>query len=101
MRKEICNRIEEYINLTYGNLYDVANFDKKNNRQEGYLHVWKKNGDLIMVIHGNEGDSYNPLEIRLIKVDEDKTIDKQFDTIEELIDYLEFNLMDDLMMYGI
>lgn len=100
MQKKICNIIEEIINLRYGNLFSVANYDKKN-PLEGYLWVFKKEtGDLTLVIHGN-GTLDKPFEIRLIQIDESNTIDKRFKSLEALIGYINHSLLDDLMVYEI
>jgi hypothetical protein len=100
MQKSICYKIEEFINLNYGGLFHTILYDKKNPK-EGYLWVFKEDTEkMIMVIHGS-GTYYNPFEIRLVQVDDNKTVDKQFDNIDKLMDYLGNDLLDDLMMYEI
>ena len=95
MRKYYCDKIEKLIDKLYSHLYYVANHGH-------YLWVYKNSdNNLIMVIHGGDREYYmnNPFEIKLIKVDENKTIDKEFDTLDDMISYIRKDLLDDIMIY--
>jgi len=97
MKKEYCDKLERFIHKFHGDYFYVAN-------HEYYLWVYKeRDGKMIAVIHGGEDDTriWIPFEIKLIKVDEDNTIDIQFDHIEQLESYIKNKLLDDLMVYEI
>ena len=90
MKKDICEKIEEQINLLHSNLFYVVNFGY-------YLWVFKKSDDkMVVVFHG--GDN-KPYEIILVGVDNDKNISKKFDNFYSVKKYICNNLLDDMMMY--
>jgi hypothetical protein len=94
MEKEICNKIEKLFKDLYKGMFYVANYGY-------YLWVFENQGDRkIIVVHGY-GTEEEPFEVKLLSIDEKKTVDKQFLSENEMIDYLACNLLDDMMVYGI
>jgi len=102
MKKEMCNKIEKFIDKYLSDYYYVVNYTKAQNPGQGYLWVFKNSSKkMIMVIHGGGDPVWDPIEVRLIQVDNHKTIDKQFENLDALYDYLKNDLKDDLMVYEI
>jgi len=94
MNKKECEEIEDLINKRYGDNFYVVNYDY-------YLWVFKiSNNEMIMVIHRGNNE-YNSYEVKILKVDREKTLDREFDTFKEMKKYLRNNLMDELMVHNI
>lgn len=98
MENKYTERIEKIFNDRFSQFFYVINYPK-NNGDGSYLWVFRvSTNQMIMVIHGGEYDTF---EIKLIRADENNTVNKQFDTIEELERYIKKGLMDDMMIYEI
>jgi len=98
MNEEITLEVQGIINTLKGNYYYAINYDKV--RDSGsYLWVYRESDQkMVMIIHGGE---HEPFEIKLITIDEGETINKHFDTKEEMIRYIKKDLLNDMMVYEI
>jgi len=94
MDEDICQKIENTIYDRYDGMFYVANHGY-------YLWIYRESDQkMIMVIHGY-GTELEPYEVKLIKVDEDNTVDKRFLSKRSMYSYIKNDLLDDLMMYEI
>ena len=98
MKKKYANEIEKIFKEKYNHMFYVVNYPK-NNGDGRYLWIYRlADSEMVMVIHGGEVESF---EIKLIKIDEDETVNKQFDSLEDMVSYIKKDLLDDMMVYGI
>ena len=94
MKGNYVDEIENLFKEKYSGRFYVANHGY-------YLWVYKtSNSEAVVIIHG-QGVEDNPFEVILLKVDNDKTVRKEFYTYDKLKSYLMNDLLDDIMVYEI
>jgi len=99
MKTKYCDKIEKLFNRSkFRDIFYALNYEKVNG-DGNYLWVMRNsNDDLAIVIHGGE---YEPFEVKLIKGNDGRAIDKHFDTLEELEQYINKDLLEEMMVHEI
>ena len=100
MKRVICNEVEKSLNKIFG---DSITIKKKPSGKYYYVEGYNnsKNKKLILIVHGQECNNKNALELILLKVENGKTIKHTFKLSNELTNYIENRLIKELTLYAL
>lgn len=91
MENELCNRASKIISEAALDILNVSNYGY-------YLWLFRKNGDMIGIVHGGQG---KPFELKIVNVGGEQVVNKQFNHWNEFEYYLRHEMRSEILAMAI